>query len=464
MQKVFDWPEAAGSSNLPFIAGQITHYGYFPYACGAGVSFGDGTSSTAPTSDACIRYVQAALWYCQRKSLQSPSITTSFWNPASLPSASQIPSFEANTPDNQKWMQVQAMRFLSHAATCLTGWFPVTALAPNPNNVPDLTTGVPIPAVVLDGTPGAPAMTITNDLIHYYHERAVKLMMEFASRFPYDWAVPRPIERSIMLDYPLLQYDMFSTALNGTIFGTGAFGSGLPAQSAFQWRVLSPRPIKNIGLGQIYPVNQTPEYHGPPPNPMGGQNKLDPTIVPGGINRLMGDLDHYTLGKPFDASERCREIVFWTVDWQSYEDFETLPSATIDASKYPLAGPRMTGTGSSSGASTYRRFEDRMWDVDFVDPHLFAYRNPEKTELFYDAVPASLATGSSTAGHELLNGGNPDKGSGLYNRQVFSGLFGADRNFNQKIDRGPVPRSVRLRAVPVARFNFYDPRIPCLLR
>jgi hypothetical protein len=474
IQKVFDWPEAAGSANLPFIAGKITHYGYLPYAAyplGTGswvppVNFGDGTTSALPSSDACIRYVQAALWYCQQKSLATGSgMSSTFWNPASLPAAGAMPSFEPNTADNRKWQQVQAMRFLSHAATCLTGWFPLTSPVPNPRNVPDLTTGITIPPVILDGKPGAPSLVITNDMIQYYHERAVKLMMEFAARFPYDWAVPRPIERSLMCDYPLLQSDLFSSPLTGTIFGTGpAFGSGVPAQSASQWHPLSPRPIRNIGLGQIYPVNQTPIHLGPPPNPMGGQNKLDGTIVPGSVSNLMGDLDHYTLGRPFDASERCREIVFWTVDWQSYEDFETLPSAPLDASKYPIAGPRMTGTGSSSGATTYRRWEDRMWDVDFVDPHLFAFRNPEKTELFFDSVPQNSASGTNVSGHEILNGGNPDKGSGLSNRQVFSGLFGADRNFNQQIDRGPIPRSVRLRAITVARFNFYDPRIPCLLR
>jgi hypothetical protein len=105
-----------------------------------------------------------------------------------------------------------------------------------------------------------------------------------------------------------------------------------------------------------------------------------------------------------------------------------------------------------------------MWNVDFVDPHLFAFRNPEKTELFVNSTPMTSPTGSNQTANELLNGGNPDQGSPLGNRQIFAGMYGADRNFNQNIDRGPVPRSVRLRAVSVARFNFYDPRIPCLLR
>jgi hypothetical protein len=47
---------------------------------------------------------------------------------------------------------------------------------------------------------------------------------------------------------------------------------------------------------------------------------------------------------------------------------------------------------------------------------------------------------------------------------VFSGCWGADRNFNGKLDRGPVPKAVRLRAQLVARFNFYDMRVPAIIR
>ena len=47
---------------------------------------------------------------------------------------------------------------------------------------------------------------------------------------------------------------------------------------------------------------------------------------------------------------------------------------------------------------------------------------------------------------------------------VFSGLHGADRNANGKLDRGPLPTSTRLYAVQVARFNVYDPRVPVVLR
>ena len=43
---------------------------------------------------------------------------------------------------------------------------------------------------------------------------------------------------------------------------------------------------------------------------------------------------------------------------------------------------------------------------------------------------------------------------------IFAGSFGADRNGNDVLDRGPVPRSVRMRGITVARYNFYDTRLP----
>jgi hypothetical protein len=173
---------------------------------------------------------------------------------------------------------------------------------------------------------------------------------------------------------------------------------------------------------------------------------------------LFGDIDHYSLAMPFEPSQRCREIVFWCVDWQSYEDFETLPSAPVDASRYPIAGPRTNSAGAM------RDFNGRMSDVDFVDPHLFCFRNPEKNMLWMDDIPRTSATGTDVTAHQVLNSDNADQGTGLNNRKVFAGQFGADRNYNKKIDRGNVPPSVRLRAMQVARFNYYDPRIPCLLR
>jgi len=49
-------------------------------------------------------------------------------------------------------------------------------------------------------------------------------------------------------------------------------------------------------------------------------------------------------------------------------------------------------------------------------------------------------------------------------KAVFSGIHGADRNGNGVLDRGPIPAGTRLRAIEIARYNYYDPRLVMSLR
>jgi hypothetical protein len=49
-------------------------------------------------------------------------------------------------------------------------------------------------------------------------------------------------------------------------------------------------------------------------------------------------------------------------------------------------------------------------------------------------------------------------------KMLFTGRFGADRNANQVLDRGPLPTSTRLRAIEVARYLVYDPRLTVTTR
>ena len=55
----------------------------------------------------------------------------------------------------------------------------------------------------------------------------------------------------------------------------------------------------------------------------------------GDYKDFWGNPSHSTLTKPFKPYQRCRQIVFWAVDWQSYVDVETAPSASVDAGYYP---------------------------------------------------------------------------------------------------------------------------------
>jgi hypothetical protein len=116
--------------------------------------------------------------------------------------------------------------------------------------------------------------------------------------------------------------------------------------------------------------------------------------------------------------------------------------------------------------------------VRWMDHHQFGYRNPEKMIIFNGDM-SGVATGTATpsgkaAGARAINPGvqgiddfgayTADQGLGTNEISRFMGRWGADRNANQKLDRGQVPKSVRLRAVTVARFNYYDMRVPATIR
>src|SRR5262249_54100097 len=133
-------------------------------------------------------------------------------------------------------------------------------------------------------------------------------------------------------------------------------------------------------------------------------------------------------------------------------------SAPVDASRYLKAGPMPGMT-----------FTDLMSAHDWIDIEVWNYRNPEKTLLFTKDV-SDRVTGSSvsdavfglTTTYEA--GAQADKGATTSAKMIFSGLYGADRNFNQRLDRGPLPATARMRAMLVARFNFYDPRVHLSVR
>ncbi len=427
-----------------------------------------------PSRPSVVRYVAATLWYAKQKGFDWPSINT-----VNDPYA----GFKPGTSSSEHWKEVQAFRFLAHATTCLTAWFSFGGV-----ETENLSVGVTIPQVKLAGQLSPGMVKITHDLIKYYHERSLHLINLYAASYPNDWMIPRPLNRAISMDFPLLQFDMFSNFLpqdmNAAIFPNDLYNStrenpptvpgGNPggmyttipnnrftnlfgrtqADNPKQWRVVSSEPIRNIGVSATFPTNV-----------------IDSTMAgsSGTPTGHFGRADHFNLTAKFDAAERCRELIFWVADWQSYEDFETARSAPVDASKYPLGAPRSEWheSGHIIPTNRTRSFNQRMGDLEFRDEQLWSYRNAEKTLLFFGVDPTTLATGTNMENNMVLNRpwtDYPDKGSGVNQRKVFNGLLGADRNFNKKLDRGPLPKSVRLRAVEVARFNFYDPRVQAILR
>jgi hypothetical protein len=535
IQKVFSWTEGGVS------------YGYLPYSYGTRTVNGSGIAAVSPDQSpdsdvptrvipdfqGALRYFEAALWYCKKKGLRpefynpSPDVLAQYGQIVE-PLVQHMPTsphdyqtdfpFERGTKPQDRWAQVQAMRFLAHAATCLTRWYGAALLAADrpvssiwtgqvTNDVqPDgrlvkltyaYTAGISIPNVRLDGVdgpmaysnatpetpisptppvvtpdPSAPANSnqfsrLTHHHIVYYHERCLRLIMAYAAANPYDWGAPRPLQRSIMTDYPLIESDLFSQPLSGDLYNTA------PAITCAQWRPIPGQRITNLGRGFMFPGFADPVtgYDATQPIP------ADPHYTPAGAyepsppapNQFWGDPAHFTLTAPFQPPERCRELIFWMVDWQSYEDFETAPSAPVDASRYPFAAP-LLGASMAQRMSYVERGHDTTFDygtghpiaTEFRDEQLYAFRNPEKVLLFKEDISGE-PTGTDVRSRMVINENGPDQGTGTQQMQIFSGRFGADRNFNKRLDRGPIPRSVRLRAVQVGRFLFYDPRVPAMI-
>jgi hypothetical protein len=380
------------------------------------------------------QYLQVALWYCLKKglpaSIYDPTVLSDPFDPMVV-AQTNTDYFRTIISDDDKWAYVQALRFLSHAATCMTKWKALTELGGQPSASGS---GVNISPFLVDGI-NSPSINLTHDKIVYYHELCMRLVKLYSASQPYDWGAPRPTQNPLFTDYPLIEYDLF-TSTSGPIEGSS------PVATAEQWKPITARPVRNIGRSYSFP--NTPIPNGPEaqePNPLS----------------IWGQSRNFTLARPFVPAERCRQLVFWTVDWMSYEDCETAPSAPLDASKYMFSAP-LAG----------QDFAARMNACTWCDHHLYAFRNPEKAIAFWDASVLTMATGTQIYSPErrVLNndGAGRDQGSGAGNKNVFLGRYGADRNFDGILDRGLLKKSIRLRAATVSRYNFYDPRLTVVFR
>jgi len=377
---------------------------------------------------------------------------------------------------------------------------------------------------------------VTHDMIVNWHETCLKVVMQYAADNPYDWSAPRPLNRALSMDHPLIQWDLFPTNALPKLSGVIALTAGdanVPVSDpstpdyqyvngvvASQWRPVAARTITN-GM----PV---------PPGTIGMNGDIDyGNGLPVDWSAISGDPLHFNLTNRFAAAERCREIVVWTADWMSYVDCETAPSAPVDASRYPRPRP---GAGKSrwvgpvpntfTNACMYGNDQPSFQDLSFSDRDQPSFRNPEAFLLFIKDMNYPDGSPAVPTNHDIFpwtvgpimghdHGANsedlqrrkvfanmwlndrrpPDMGyvtpkignypntpevhGGPYNfqgqdprpaipiaspRMIFSGVFGGDRNCNNVLDRGPLPRSTKLHAVEVARFMYYDPRLVMSLR
>jgi hypothetical protein len=500
-------PHKAGMSGTPHVFENVDRDVYYLWNMAAYLADPIGPTDLAPNGTTWLKdasrnipifYVANAYWLANRRGVA----TTSVWMQGTPASTTDIDA------DADKAIIVDSVGRLAHAAVTLTRYYTQAELA----------AGIDIPVLNPTGPaqldpaalPGGTMFHLTLSMIRAMHENALRLAMAHGAAHPYDWGTFRPLNRAIMMDVPLVQWDLWSPLTTGQIAGTGS--GAISAVTAEQWKPIAAKPMNDATLGPVTtpsgPVadgrsnigaNTPTLFPDAPPVP---RNYFHPCAINSPIPKLSvawGDTSHFTLTKPFSPSERCRQIVVWAVDWQSYEDFETAPSAAVDASRYPLAEPGQLFWSTFEqrmGRYTIPEFGDSaiMNDLSFYSRYQDTSRNPERSSAFAHPV-AGMATGSDvslivcgpdyTDRHDQgMFDGSVNRGSewgGASNRardqgyaanrpgddnprSVFSGIWGADRNNNFKLDRGPLKASVRLRATTIVRYNVYDPRLPLTFR
>ena len=398
-------------------------------------------AASRPDQAGCERYVRLAFWYARKHGLPT----------AFLDGNAQDSDVDAHFANAD---HVRTLRYLAHAVTCLTKWYTADKLTATVTLLDqDILTNsgaVVVPA----SDPDNREISITLDGIRNWHQRCLDMAMRHAASFPYNWGALRPINRAIMMDVPLLEWDLFPDSgtplLSGSIYklGPGYGPVNVPAQ---HYRMLAPMAISSRGSATVNDQLSTSDQG----------SRIDFPASPFGqtaaFNAVFGDIDHFTLTRPFAPDERCRELVFWMADWQGYEDFETAPSAPVDASKFPIRRPRIWPE---------MVFDDQMKGFGFMPLIQTSSYNPER-QLLHGQDVAMLPNGANTKDLQINHQWLTDSGNVTTTPaalSMFSGLYGGDRNQNGYLDRGPLSAAVRMRAIPIARFVVYDPRIPLNLR
>lgn len=168
--------------------------------------------------------------------------------------------------------------------------------------------------------------------------------------------------------------------------------------------------------------------------------------------------------KQFSVADRTRQLVFWAVDWQAFEDAESQASEPVDLSYWNLVigGPDIPG---GTGA-------DRVLRGAGHPETSLMWANPARDGKNSDPPQSNVVLfewkydGNGTMKYRDMRSNHLGSGVGftniLYDPGDYYpwsrvGTWGADRNANGVWDRGRVPANSRMKAEEVARFPFYDP-------
>ena len=350
---------------------------------------------------------------------------------------------------------------------------------------------------------------ITHDMIVKYHEQCLSIVMRNTAEDPYDWGVLRPVNRPLFTDHPLLQWDIISdTPATGFIRGTDGdpnIPSGKVAAS--QWRPIAPRDITNAGTSESGAVLDWNALKGDQSHynlaaPFSAAERTRQIVVWSADWQSYQDVETAP-SAPVDASRFPR----------------ARPDVSTDCDRPGCF------TSFYMGRDIENPWWPPPRHLMFIDRRMASLRNPEKNLLFMKSMDDLLTgvpivpTGDNvfpwTVDADLYHdqganteyrwtkaymrkngfppacpmdqgfipkfGGEPIDVDTFHDvsirghdprptiswpdpKMIFSGRFGADRNANLTLDRGATPRSVRLHATEVGRYNFYDPRLVMSLR
>lgn len=257
------------------------------------------------------------------------------------------------------------------------------------------------------------------DQARHDHEWMMCFLMWARSALPDDHRIPRLSWNQVMTDIPLLQYDLFASA--AVVSAAGDYPARRSNAAEALWRtypLISERPMR---FARSWTYAEDDDATPVTPNASSGR---------------------FNLTAPFRAAERSRQLVVWVVDWQSYEDAESLPAAPVDPARLTW---RPHFPHSFDAALSKRQHPH--YGMRLVPEWIWLFRSAARTQTY------GLDYSDVSAFHQANNA-----------PMSVLGRFGVDRNGNGVHDIGPTRTSVRLRATTVARFNLYDPRGHVILR
>ena len=381
-----------------------------------------------------------------------------------------------------------------------------------------------VPALIPDylaALGGGPQALVSHATIVHWHELCMQVAMAAAAN-PYDWRVPRPTNRALCTDFPLTEWDVCTTPRSGTIAGTQA-DPNMPAASgaAKQWWAIAGMAVKggqaadgftgrtfdwstekgnqkhyNLGapfsaaertrMLVFWAVDWT-EYNdfeiAPSAHVDASRYMVSPPTAEAGA--------YYRPGFNFTTDRMGRLTDRWNLGGlsglntsqgetqMSLRWYDRSQPCSRNAEKAWLFIRPVTATvagisdllPAGSGVLQFTIGPDNeQTEANLAHAYLHCPRDAIPT--FSDGTPgdrwnftADQGWGNTYSdGTTCPNYPAPDGKKRVDSRLIFSGCFGGDRNGDRALTKGPLPSAVRLRAVEVGRFVFYDPRLTMNLR